>query len=165
MLAKQFENNPLSILLPIVALVTIFAFVIFDPRWDTKPTPNSEVQAYNGDGGNIETAHKPDEAWTENTPPIESPEPELAMSPFDPPLEPDPPSEYFDDGRPDLLSGRQTAFERWTLDNAEIWDEMDRQLQDCVYMSYVNAFGSSPEAGIDWCLAQAERADAEAMDK
>lgn len=80
-------------------------------------------------------------------------------------LEPDPPSRYFDDGRPDPLSGRETAFERWTLDNAELWDEMDPQLQECTYMSYVNAFGRSPEAGIDWCLAQAERADAETMDE
>lgn len=81
--------------------------------------------------------------------------------PDDEVLEPDPPNRYFDDGRPDMLSGRETALERWTEENPDIWDLLDAQLRDCVYMSYVNAFGKSPEAGIDWCLEQADRADAE----
>ncbi|MEK7632191.1 MAG: hypothetical protein AAB473_00175 [Patescibacteria group bacterium] len=96
--------------------------------------------------------------------PKTSPDVEFVPGAIDETLLPDQPNEFFDNGEPDTLSGRATAFKRWTLNNGRIWDAMDRQTQDCVYMSYVNTLGNSPEAGIDWCLAQAERADAEADD-
>lgn len=71
----------------------------------------------------------------------------------------------FDDGSPDMLPDREMAFERWAEENPDTWELLDDQLRNCVQSAYVNAFMNSPEVAIDWCLAQADRADAEGIDE
>lgn len=140
----------LSLLAALVVIVMIIGVQTLSPIASAKIDDNAPAESAEfSDTGNSAEAKAPPKKI------VGTPAPNGEV------LEPDPPNRYFDDGRPDLLSGRETAFERWTEENPDTWDLLDSQLRDCVYTYYVNAFGNSPETGIDWCLAQAERADAE----
>lgn len=96
----------------------------------------------------------PDTSLAAHFVPIPKPSPVVKFVPstLDETLLPDPPTEAFDDGEPDPLSGRTAAFERWCKNNTDLWEGMDSQIRDCVRTQYVNAFGTSPEAGVDQCL-------------
>lgn len=128
---------------------TLVCIGIFDPPLSTETHSSMMVPT---DSARRETS-------SESSPmPIEIAEPvttEVVSAPTEPDyeaLEPDPPSRYFDDGLPDPMSGRETAFKRWTTNHAGSWQLLDAKMQACVYIKYVNVGDNSPDRAIDECL-------------